>query len=141
VGAVAVAVRMRARWLAVPTRSAKPPTDSATIRDALPHCPAELERADGDLYAAVDPGSALARQRWREMIKDIMHVADRPSWHCRECRTPWPCASVKADLTANMDRIGRIIYLDLHFVDAVGDRLQLSASNLFERFIGWARDS
>ena len=75
------------------------------------------------------------------MTVEVMHVAERPSWRCHECRAPWPCASVKADLTANMDRIGRVIYMDLHFVDAVGDQLQLADGELFDRFIGWARDS
>ena len=70
-----------------------------------------------------------------------MHVAERPSWRCRQCHAPWPCVPAKADLKASLDRVGRVIYMNLHFVDAVGDQPQLAADELFDRFIGWARES
>jgi hypothetical protein len=75
------------------------------------------------------------------MIDEIMHVAERPSWRCRQCHDEWPCILAKADLKASLDRVGRVIYMNLHLVDALVDQPQLAPAELFERFVGWARES
>jgi hypothetical protein len=125
----------------MPARKTGTRAGSATIRDT-PQCRhAGLERADGGTDAIAHPGSALARQRWCGMTDDVMHVAERPSWRCRHCHDEWPCTLAKADLKASLDRVGRVIYMNLHLVDVLVDQPQLGAAELFDRFVGWARES
>ena len=53
----------------------------------------------------------------------------------------WPCAPAKDDIVATMDRVGRVIYMNLHMVDAVADQPDADVVAIFDRFVGWARDS
>lgn len=99
-----------------------------------------MERADGRLHAVADPGAALAWQRCRSMT-ETTHVPKAPSWRCRDCRTPWPCAPARADMMASMDRTARVIYISMQMAEAAKDQPHLSADELFARFLGWARTS
>jgi hypothetical protein len=38
-----------------------------------------------------------------------------------------------------MDRVGRVVYMNLYLADAVRDQLPVEPNALFERFVGWAR--
>lgn len=75
------------------------------------------------------------------MTIDVQHVPDRPSWLCRHCGKAWPCQEAKDDIVATMDRVGRVIYMGLHMVDAVSDQLDAESAAIFDRFVGWARGS
>lgn len=97
-----------------------------------------MERANGRIHAATDPGAALAEQRRRSMI-ETTHIPDRPSWRCRDCRAHWPCAPARADMIETMDRTARVIYVSLQMAEAGKDQPRLSAEELFARFIDWAR--
>lgn len=83
----------------------------------------------------------MAWERRREMTVDVQHFPDRPSWLCRQCDEAWPCQEAKDDIVATMDRVGRVIYMGLHMVDAVSDQLDADSAAIFDRFVGWARDS
>ena len=75
------------------------------------------------------------------MTVDVTHLPERPSWRCRVCREPWPCKPSKADLIATMDRVGRVIYMNSHMADAISDQAEFDATDMYDRFIGWARAS
>ena len=73
------------------------------------------------------PPSAAGRKR-------LGHVPSRPTWGCRQCGLPWPCAAAKAALTDEYrsDRLALLVYLAACHEEA---RADLNTSGLYERFI------
>jgi hypothetical protein len=74
------------------------------------------------------------------------HLHDRPSWDCRLCRQPWPCAKAKADLLTEFQAFPSVltIYLSSQMYDALTDMTadgQPVPFNLYERFLSWAHRS
>ncbi|MBO3741703.1 hypothetical protein [Actinoplanes flavus] len=72
------------------------------------------------------------------------HVPVRPSWDCRVCPEPWPCASARATLLDEYRAFPSVllIYLTSQMWDAIDDALaqgQPELRNFHERFISWAR--
>lgn len=74
-------------------------------------------------------------------LAEVIHAPERPSWRCRGCGTPWPCAPAKADLIATTDLVGRVIYMGLHVGDLMSDQPTLDSEAVFDRLLGWARNS
>lgn len=75
------------------------------------------------------------------MSAGVLHVPDRPSWQCRQCGAAWPCEPAKDDIVATTDRTCRMIYLGLHLADAIVDQPGADPAAVFDRFVGWARNS
>jgi hypothetical protein len=75
------------------------------------------------------------------MTAEVMHLPERPSWQCGECRHPWPCGPAKTDLMATLTRVGRVVYMNLYLLDAVGDQAESDATETFDRLVGWAMSS
>lgn len=67
------------------------------------------------------------------------HSADRPTWNCRTCREPWPCASAQADLRAELGETQLRMYLWTTLEEAVGDLSHVTSPELFQRFFAWTR--
>jgi hypothetical protein len=90
----------------------------------------ELARADGLV------GDNLTA------VQDAEHLYDRPSWDCRTCGDPWPCANAKASLAAEFQGFPSVlaIYLTAQMHDALIDLTVNGAaapSDLYERFLAW----
>jgi hypothetical protein len=70
------------------------------------------------------------------------HVAARPTWDCRNCGNPWPCATAKTDLLHEFRYFPSVlaIYMTAQMCEALDD-LTFSAgsppSDLYERFMSW----
>jgi len=74
------------------------------------------------------------------------HLNHRPSWDCRVCGKPWPCAIAKTDLLAEFRHFPSVltIYMSAQMYDALGDLTshgQSAPPDLYERFLSWARSS
>jgi hypothetical protein len=67
------------------------------------------------------------------------HTAERPSWDCRSCGKPWPCAPAREGLVAEMDRVQLAIYMWANMDEAIADMPVTPPSELFERFLRWTR--
>jgi hypothetical protein len=70
----------------------------------------------------------------------IEHSPERPSWHCRACGEPWPCAPAREQLVEETGggtilAIQCWVYFDLYVRDMGNGPL----GEAFQRFIGWAR--
>lgn len=69
----------------------------------------------------------------------VEHTADRPSWDCRVCGRPWPCAPARLSLRTEMGDTELRVYSWTMLEDAVGELPQLAGPELFKRFVVWAR--
>jgi hypothetical protein len=67
------------------------------------------------------------------------HSAARPTWDCRVCADPWPCAPARLALRAELGETQLRIYGWTVLEEAVGDLPQLTAPQLFRRFLLWTR--
>ncbi|KXK58673.1 hypothetical protein AWW66_28450 [Micromonospora rosaria] len=74
------------------------------------------------------------------------HVAARPTWRCRVCAAPWPCAPSRLGLLHEYadDPVGLSVYLCVLLHEAAADLLGLAEpaadpADLFHRFVGWHR--
>ena len=70
------------------------------------------------------------------------HSNVRPSWDCRVCGLPWPCASAKADLVREFEKFPSVlaIYMSAQMHDALSDLSDYgdpAPLDLYERFLGW----
>ena len=70
------------------------------------------------------------------------HIAQRPSWDCRVCEQPWPCAVAKVDLAEQFaHRPTRLkIYMRSNMYEAIEDMragTRGSPAGLSERFLLW----
>ncbi|GAA0550320.1 hypothetical protein GCM10010172_35470 [Paractinoplanes ferrugineus] len=78
------------------------------------------------------------------MVKSAEHLCNRPSWNCRVCGRPWPCANARANMLAEFRTFPTVlaIYLSAQMYDALGDiqaRGEPAPPDLYERFVSWAR--
>jgi hypothetical protein len=70
------------------------------------------------------------------------HLARRPSWDCRVCEQPWPCAVAKVDLAEQFARWSAELrlYLSESMYEAIEDMRAGtggSPARLSERFLDW----
>jgi hypothetical protein len=74
-------------------------------------------------------------------MEDFLHTADRPSWHCRICGDPWPCASARASLVATLSPTLLAMYMWSNYEEAIlsGNLVTEEAAQAYDRFILWAR--
>jgi hypothetical protein len=75
-------------------------------------------------------------------VQQIEHLHGRPSWDCRTCGHPWPCANAKAGLTAEFRGFPSVlaIYMAAQMHDALMDLTAHGAAappDLYERFLAW----
>jgi len=77
------------------------------------------------------------------LVPRTEHLAERPSWDCRVCAQPWPCAVAKVDLASEF--VGRptelMLYLSANMYEAIEDMRAVargSPAGLSERFLHWA---
>lgn len=74
------------------------------------------------------------------------HTPLRPTWACRACCQPWPCAEAQLLLRVEFEgrRSGLLIYLAGLLYEAMHDLYHLSPDDqvepheLFDRFVSWA---
>ncbi|GLY06126.1 MULTISPECIES: hypothetical protein [Actinoplanes] len=71
------------------------------------------------------------------VIQAVEHMAERPSWDCRECGQSWPCAPARDDLAGSDDRIWLAMYMSGNLDQAMGDLVPASPAVMFDRFLGW----
>lgn len=70
------------------------------------------------------------------------HVGDRPTWDCRVCGRPWPCADAKSRLRDEFRTSPSFlsIYMSAQMIDAARDLTAHGAdppADLYERFLLW----
>ncbi|MBM0234370.1 hypothetical protein JNW91_22545 [Micromonospora sp. STR1_7] len=73
------------------------------------------------------------------------HLPRRPSWLCRVCAAPWPCASARMLLRVEYraDRVALSVYMASQLFDATADLYRLNPhpgpdpAELFTRFLAW----
>jgi hypothetical protein len=69
------------------------------------------------------------------------HTADRPSWDCRVCTQPWPCANAKIDLRdeyQNSRGVGLFMALCMsEAIESFSGMTGRIPADLFDRFLGW----
>ena len=62
-----------------------------------------------------------------------------PSWDCGACGEPWPCDHAREQLAAEMRGTDLVLYMAVTMVHAARDNTTIPPSELFERFLAWAR--
>jgi hypothetical protein len=72
------------------------------------------------------------------------HIGLRPTWDCRVCAQPWPCAIAKDGLRAEFQGFPSVmsIYMSAQMFDAARDFMAEGAGpppDLYERFLAWIR--
>ncbi|GIE77546.1 hypothetical protein Aph02nite_34960 [Actinoplanes philippinensis] len=68
---------------------------------------------------------------------DAEHVCERPSWECRACGDPWPCAPARASLSDGADRVMLTMYMWGHLDRAMTELPPGPPTELFDRFLRW----
>jgi hypothetical protein len=103
-------------------------------------------RHDG-FAAPMRKGTDLARADG--LVGDILttvqqteHLHGRPTWECRTCGDPWPCANAKAALAAEFRGFPSVlaIYMTAQLHDALRDLTANGAEappDLYDRFLAW----
>jgi hypothetical protein len=67
------------------------------------------------------------------------HIADRPSWNCRACGDPWPCAPARKALIAELTMVGLAVYMWTNLEEAARDLSGEPFGEVYTRFLGWSR--
>jgi hypothetical protein len=75
-------------------------------------------------------------------VQQTEHLHGRPTWACRTCGHPWPCANAKASLAAEFRGFPSVlaIYMTAQMHDALLDLTAPGAappSDLYDRFLAW----
>jgi hypothetical protein len=65
------------------------------------------------------------------------HLPARPSWDCRVCAQPWPCAPAREHLARENGRVELAVKMWDYIEEAARDMPQFPASDLFDRFLRW----
>ncbi|GGN96240.1 hypothetical protein GCM10010112_87330 [Actinoplanes lobatus] len=69
------------------------------------------------------------------------HQGERPTWNCKVCGWPWPCAVAKVELAEQYQRFprGLVVLLGSYMIEAVDDWAagRRTPPDLYERFLGW----
>ena len=113
------------------------PSGSPTLR----------QRSSSDLFTTARSRRAIGEPMTtttRAKTGKLEHLHDRPTWDCRVCRRPWPCASAKANLLEEFRSFPSVltVYLSGQMYDALGDLTspgEPPPADLYERFLSWAR--
>lgn len=71
------------------------------------------------------------------VTEDVEHTCERPSWACRACGHPWPCAPAKASLVDGGDRVMLMMYMWGHLDRAVTELPGRPPAEMFDRFLNW----
>jgi hypothetical protein len=75
------------------------------------------------------------------LVPRTEHDADRPSWDCRVCDQPWPCANAKIDLIDQYQRSRTmlILFMSSCMIEAINDLFhsQRIPGDLHARFLDW----
>ncbi|MFY1637751.1 hypothetical protein ACN27F_31520 [Solwaraspora sp. WMMB335] len=74
------------------------------------------------------------------MPQEDPHLPVRPSWACTICGAPWPCPPARHRLTADLDQVALGVYAAELMAQAAHDLPDISAADLFDRFLSWTRD-
>ena len=75
-------------------------------------------------------------------VQQTEHLHGRPTWDCRTCGGPWPCANAKTGLATEFQRFPSVlaIYMAAQMHDALLDLTACGAPpppDLYERFLAW----
>ncbi len=77
------------------------------------------------------------------LVSRTEHNAERPSWQCRVCYQPWPCADAKIDLAEQYQRSRTMLMLFMSscMAEAIDDLRWGTGSpaGLYDRFLGWVQ--
>jgi hypothetical protein len=76
--------------------------------------------------------------------QEAVHIGSRPSWDCRVCRQPWPCAPAKGGLLSEFRShpSSLMVYMSAYMYEAMNDLTahgEAPPPDLYERFLSWVR--
>jgi hypothetical protein len=95
------------------------------------------------------PGAGRLVARCREIAvtapSSPEHVPLRPTWLCRTCAFPWPCAQARHDLLADHadDLVFLAVFMASTMAEAVRDLVELhpattpTPAQIWDRFMQW----
>ncbi|GAA1592774.1 hypothetical protein GCM10009828_017230 [Actinoplanes couchii] len=69
--------------------------------------------------------------------RHVEHTCARPSWECRACGLPWPCAPAKVSLADGADRVMLMMYMWGHLDHAMTELSPRPPAEMFDRFLSW----
>ncbi|SDT79316.1 hypothetical protein [Actinoplanes derwentensis] len=81
----------------------------------------------------------MRNRPWKHAtVTDVVeHTCERPSWECRACGDPWPCAPAKASLATGTDRVMLTMYMWGHLDHAIIELPPRPPAEMFDRFLSW----
>lgn len=85
--------------------------------------------------------AARALNALDERLSGIEHQPTRPTWECRRCQGPWPCAAGRVQLAEAYrdDRSGLAIYMGKLYAAALEELPTIPPGPLYEQFVAWTR--
>ncbi|SBT64202.1 hypothetical protein GA0070622_1172 [Micromonospora sediminicola] len=74
-------------------------------------------------------------------MSGVDHQPHRPSWECRACYEPWPCAAGQVQLAEAYrgDRSGLTIYMGKLYAAALVELPAFPPRLLYSQFVAWTR--
>lgn len=70
-------------------------------------------------------------------LSQHLHNPRTPTWDCRSCSEPWPCAQARQELVLDLGWVRVSIYLAVMMERAAGDLQGVYPHQLWNRFIEW----
>jgi hypothetical protein len=97
---------------------------------------------DHNLLATTRDSEATSRDSEATTGDREKHLGDRPTWICRACGEPWPCAGARRDLRIEFRWFPSVfkIYMMGQMADAAADLEPDStgpSAALYDRFLSW----
>ncbi|MEW2445415.1 hypothetical protein [Micromonospora marina] len=85
--------------------------------------------------------AARALNALDERMSGVDHQPHRPTWECRACYEPWPCAAGQVQLAEayRNDRSGPRFYMGELYAAAVEDLPAFPPRLLYTQFVAWTR--
>ncbi|MCT2280386.1 flavin reductase [Micromonospora chalcea] len=76
-----------------------------------------------------------------ERMSGVDHQPHRPSWECRACYEPWPCAAGQVQLAEAYrdDRAALSVYMGELYAAAQEDLPEFPPRLLYTQFVAWTR--
>ena len=88
-------------------------------------------------HATVTDGVIMTEDAAARGRSGAEHVCEGPSWPCRACGQPWPCAPARVSLAAGADRVMLAMYMWGHLDRATTELPPQPPAAMYDRFLSW----